>query len=261
MGKNNVLPAEQLPEEIKEQIKKESVEEYPSLDIQDTASKHNRIVQLRVGYIAGATAWVQWKQRYDELKAQETTDVFVPCLEDDPRCAGGYTSTDGQSLCYVRESKVPVIQSGAVWVKASDRLPEKGGRGNIVIVRGVFKENGYSDCPFVAHGYRNFNPVKQEMYFELGSKSYLTNDVEWLDESGATDLQATNEELRKLVSHYKEVAKIENELYRERCYEYSALKVKADKMEAVLMSIAMGNVNPQSAAYEALAWKGEVDGE
>lgn len=34
--------------------------------------------------------------------------VFVPCTEDDPDCCGGYTSTDGQSLCYVKEVLVPL---------------------------------------------------------------------------------------------------------------------------------------------------------
>lgn len=51
------------------------------------------------------------------------TMVYVPCEDDDPRCTGGYTSSDGQSLCHVRESEVPVIESGAVWVSCSERMP------------------------------------------------------------------------------------------------------------------------------------------
>lgn len=81
-------------------------------------------------------------------------------------------------------------QAGAKWVKASERLPEKGGKENSVVVRGVFKEPGYNEWPFVAYGYRNFNPEKQQMYFELGSKSYLTNDVEWMDESPSRESDA-----------------------------------------------------------------------
>jgi hypothetical protein len=52
--------------------------------------------------------------------------VFVPCQENDPRSIGGYTSYDGRSLCYVREITVPVIEKGAVWVKASDFNHEVG---------------------------------------------------------------------------------------------------------------------------------------
>lgn len=48
------------------------------------------------------------------------TTVFVPCAEDDPRVIGSYTSTDGRSLCHVRESQVPVIE-GAVWVKGAPK--------------------------------------------------------------------------------------------------------------------------------------------
>jgi hypothetical protein len=32
--------------------------------------------------------------------------VFVPCLENDPEMCGGFTSNDGQSLCYVKEVKI-----------------------------------------------------------------------------------------------------------------------------------------------------------
>ncbi len=35
---------------------------------------------------------------------QQVVDrVYVPCDENDSRCIGGFTSHDGQSLCYVRE--------------------------------------------------------------------------------------------------------------------------------------------------------------
>lgn len=73
--------------------------------------------------------------------------------------------------------------AGAVWVRASERLPVNGGVDNKVIVRGILNEQGYANHRFVAYGFRNFSPVKQEMYFEYGSKSFLTNNVEWLDES------------------------------------------------------------------------------
>jgi hypothetical protein len=55
--------------------------------------------------------------------AGEQITVFVACAEDDPRCSGGYTSTDGRSLCFVRETAVPV-KEGAEWVKAKHGMKD-----------------------------------------------------------------------------------------------------------------------------------------
>lgn len=52
--------------------------------------------------------------------------AFIPCHEDDPRICGSYTSLDGQCVGYVRESNVPVVEQGAVWVNVGTRLPEMG---------------------------------------------------------------------------------------------------------------------------------------
>lgn len=29
--------------------------------------------------------------------------IYAPCSEDDPDLCGGFTSTDGQSMCYVKQ--------------------------------------------------------------------------------------------------------------------------------------------------------------
>lgn len=64
------------------------------------------------------------------------------------------------------------------WVKATDRLPMHAGINNKVVIRG----DG-----FVAYGFKNFgSPPK--IYYELANKSFLTLDVEWLDESAPESL-------------------------------------------------------------------------
>lgn len=70
--------------------------------------------------------------------------------------------------------------TGIEWVKASERLPDKCGKENTVIVRGMWE----GKWPFVTYGFRNYNEEKPQMYYELGSKSDCNNNVEWLDESG-----------------------------------------------------------------------------
>jgi hypothetical protein len=74
------------------------------------------------------------------------TMIYVPCHEDDPRICGCYTSLDGQSLCYVRESNVPMIEQGAIWVKASEFKYEVGASYNAKDSQskgaGRFDENG-----------------------------------------------------------------------------------------------------------------------
>lgn len=64
------------------------------------------------------------------------------------------------------------------WVKATDRLPLHAGKANKVIIRG----DG-----FVTYGFKNFgDPPK--LYYELANQSFLTLDVEWLDESAPESL-------------------------------------------------------------------------
>jgi hypothetical protein len=75
-------------------------------------------------------------------------------------------------------SQPPAVR-GTVWVKASERLPKKLGKENSVIVRGIDDVGN----PFVAYGFSTFSGLPT-MYYELGSKSFVSIDVEWLDESG-----------------------------------------------------------------------------
>jgi len=79
-----------------------------------------------------------------------------------------------------RYGKMPVPKhAGRIWVKAKDRLPDKPGENNKVIVRGK---------NFVTYGFKNFDEERPEMYYTLGNESYLNNDVEWLDESETQEL-------------------------------------------------------------------------
>jgi hypothetical protein len=122
----------------------------------------------RVGSAHEALA--EWK---GEKEPAREISVFVPCMENDPRCCGGYTSNDGQSLCYVRETTVPVIEQGGVWVKASARLPEKDGLY-------CFKQEhgGYMGA-YVATDHNGTRWVRDAAGFTITNWKYL----EWLDES------------------------------------------------------------------------------
>lgn len=42
------------------------------------------------------------------VQKDETIIAFIPCDENDERMVGGFTSTDGTSLCYVRELKLKI---------------------------------------------------------------------------------------------------------------------------------------------------------
>jgi len=97
--------------------------------------------------------------------------------------------------------------------------------------------------------------AKDEHGYDLPDKGYIEGATTW------AMWKVRYDELKKLVTHYKEVATIENEHYRERCYEYSALKEKADKMKAALRDIAAGKLLPQLIAAQALAWKGGKEDE
>jgi len=76
-------------------------------------------------------------------------------------------------------------------VKASDRLPDKCGKENSVIVKGMWEGR----WPFVAFGFRNYNEEDPRMYYEVGNKSECDNNVEWLDESGADNWISVNDQL------------------------------------------------------------------
>jgi hypothetical protein len=76
--------------------------------------------------------------------------------------------------------------TGLRWVRASERLPEKCGKENSVVVRGMWE----GKWPFVTYGFRNFSQDDPRLYYELGSKSECNNDVEWLDESDTPEQQS-----------------------------------------------------------------------
>jgi hypothetical protein len=65
--------------------------------------------------------------------------VFVPCAEDDPRVCGGYTSNDGQALCYVREVNLSTIS------KESDAVEFAEWTGVKYYWRPIAKEWGMYD--------------------------------------------------------------------------------------------------------------------
>lgn len=79
---------------------------------------------------------------------------------------------------------------GLKWVKASERLPEKCGEENSVIIRGnVYDLTGYEatfkpygNRKFVTYGFRNFSESNPQIYFSIGNHSFLHNSVEWLEE-------------------------------------------------------------------------------
>lgn len=98
------------------------------------------------------------------------TTVFVPCREDDPRSCGAYQSHCGRSLAYVRESQVPVVESGAGWVKASERLP---GWGQYVRWR---HESGKE------------LPGKESVHSMTDTSPVSLHGFEWLDEGGEKEV-------------------------------------------------------------------------
>lgn len=59
------------------------------------------------------------------------------------------------------------------WIKATERLPQQAGENNKVIIRGK---------DFLTYGYRTFNDTEPQICYELNGKTYLTLNVEWLDE-------------------------------------------------------------------------------
>lgn len=105
------------------------------VNAKDRTPDHDGVVHLKIGqlnrvgnffdnaigkgvYIQGHEPWTLTEDKFDGVfwldesgqsneqpgeQKENILSVFVPCAEDDPRCCGGYTSSDGQSLCYVRE--------------------------------------------------------------------------------------------------------------------------------------------------------------
>lgn len=67
-------------------------------------------------------------RKYDQVAASTTQGavsadletVFVPCERDHGDAIGTYASFDGQRVAYVRESKVPVVKEGPVWIRANE---------------------------------------------------------------------------------------------------------------------------------------------
>jgi hypothetical protein len=180
----------QLPGEIQEQIKKEA-EQYGNRPFYNDGSPLYSVPQYsgKLGYIIGATEWAIWKQRYDELKAQAGTKqfelAFAPCAEDDPRSVGSYTSSDGQSLCFVRELHVPEAHSGTLLIKTEA----------IAIIE-YLRENYKRRKD---HWTDNFNiaNLTDEGVYELfkQKQSFTATDVNGDEVSGATDWKAKYDEL------------------------------------------------------------------
>lgn len=146
--------------------------------------------ELNVGAGVKGAVWVKASERLPKVYGKITwrwldkEAAYIGYVEN----RGFIYDTGGASVDPLYYNEIEWLDEGvgvkcAVWVKATERLPDKGGIDNKVIVRGVLNEQGYANHFFVAYGFRNFSKEKQEMYFEYGSKSFLTNDLEWLDES------------------------------------------------------------------------------
>jgi hypothetical protein len=111
---------------------------------------------------------IEWYRNPAATDTQNGLSVFIPCAEDDPRICGGYTSNDGQCLCYVRETTVPVIEQGAVWMKASQRLPQAHEKLFIKI------EGTMSIGVWHPH---------HDLFMDDSGDFHPADQVEWLDES------------------------------------------------------------------------------
>lgn len=73
---------------------------------QDDEPDYPKLTPEQIKEREEAIKWIRNPAGY----VQEYTLAFIPCTEDDPNRCGGYTSDDGQSLCYVREVHVPAQQ-------------------------------------------------------------------------------------------------------------------------------------------------------
>lgn len=70
--------------------------------------KHPLFAMTDPGTAEAMDGWEWLDESAAGREENSRCSVFVPCTEDDPDCCGGYTSNDGQSLCYVKEALVPL---------------------------------------------------------------------------------------------------------------------------------------------------------
>lgn len=75
------------------------------------------------------------------------------------------------------------------WIDANKELPKENGSEHMVIVKGNVKDLiGYesdfrnSVGEFVTFGFKNWSHDNPQMFFTIGNRSYLSNNVKWLDE-------------------------------------------------------------------------------
>jgi len=273
---NNTPAAEvQLKEDIKAQIETEGTY-YANLNIGDLAKfpsndlhMANKWDEAKESYIAGATAWAIWKQKYDELKARS-----------------------------------------AVWVKGAPKVQEPH---YAKVPSKIFDDLVYNAIIIPKGINERWWAVGDGFSIDVASEEIIA----YLDELGATDLQAKYESakadferVQKSAIHYAnrkdEVEKQRddwkakydelNERYigLEQSFRnipenlvvtmdnYAALKEKADKMEVALkeakehirfadrhtdthtfMVESYGNsyLSAIERIDEALAWKGEGEKE
>jgi hypothetical protein len=134
-------------------------------------------------FLGGPKEWTYEKvASMSKIEMLETIKGFneVITFFDNVLYAYEEGAKDWEERCLKAEAST---RESAVWVKASERLPENPGRKNEVIIRGK-NDLGYL---WVTTGFKNFSGTPQ-MYYELGNKSYLSNDdIEWLDEAPAKD--------------------------------------------------------------------------
>ena len=105
--------------------------------------------------------------------------VYTPCMEDDPRCCGGFTSSDGQGLCYVREMHVPhpeQISQDAhekeVMMRAFDKVRQIFERRQWIIEgRGSYPYNDDRYKEEVRYMYNDFDQLFKDTWANIKSKS------------------------------------------------------------------------------------------
>lgn len=157
-------------------------------------------------YIHEEKIWGRITQPPAEAERGKEITVFVPCSEDDPRCTGSYTSSDGQCLCHVRGTTVPVIEQGAVWLTGQydrlyDQLKAEPGKQIVCFVdytrdiggkfhhwRDICTIRGET-MEFLSRG-RGYGMVRNMKGDEKTNLISLCEEmqVQWLDESGEKEV-------------------------------------------------------------------------
>lgn len=135
------------------------------------------------------------KQSSPEQAAKEFSEKEWPILSEEDYYKRGndepyydYSATSQVIQFAIKKGFISGSQwTSPRWVKASERLPEKRGEKNKVVVRGE---------GFVTYGYRNFNDETPEMIYEIGIQLFCNNNVEWLDET-AHPTAVNRDELRE----------------------------------------------------------------